>query len=313
MMPWKKGYTLSDEKGLGDDEIRWPGAAQCCLGITVDLSVAVGAEGIRAANLVTEEALFGATQGLSALRSALARYHLRATFAVPAVIAYQNGDVLRALVAEGHEIAAHGFKHEDTSGLTPEAEAERINRTTEILVDVTRRRPLGWFSLPRQGDHFAVGTISERALGLLLEAGYNYLGNGLADDIPHYCVTDFVKQRALLALPYYYHFDDQFFLMFPRRGTGLERPDVLLRNWRCEFRAQYERGRYFHMTLHPQHIGWCNRLRLLTEFLAELGNFADLWNPTGMQCARYWLDAYPPRKYLHLEPSIWQDYPGSLS
>ena len=39
--------------------------------------------------------------------------------------------------------------------------------------------------------------------------------------------------------------------MFPRKGTGLEHPDTLLRNWRAEFDAQYKRGRYFHMTLHP--------------------------------------------------------------
>jgi hypothetical protein len=33
-----------------------------------------------------------------------------------------------------------------------------------------------------------------------------------------------------------------------------------------------------------------------------------LWNPTG-----HWLDAFPASSYLRLEPSIWQDYPGSLS
>ena len=53
------------------------------------------------------------------------------------------------------------------------------------------------------------------------------MGNGLADDIPHYWVTDFASRRAILTLPYYYHFDDQFFLMFPRKGTGLEHPDAL--------------------------------------------------------------------------------------
>jgi hypothetical protein len=41
-MPWKERYTISDEKSLGDDEIRWPQGARCCVGITVDLSVAVG-------------------------------------------------------------------------------------------------------------------------------------------------------------------------------------------------------------------------------------------------------------------------------
>ena len=38
-MPWKERYTISDEKSLTDDEIRWPQGARCCVGITVDLSM----------------------------------------------------------------------------------------------------------------------------------------------------------------------------------------------------------------------------------------------------------------------------------
>jgi len=150
-------------------------------------------------------------------------------------------------------------------------------------------------------------------MDLLIETGYAYMGNGLADDIPHYWVTDFASRRVILTLPYYYHFDDQFFLMFPRKGTGLEHPDTLFRNWKAEFDAQYKRGRHFHMTLHPHHIGWCNRLQLLDDFLSYLRGFPALWNPTGAECAGYWLETYPASAYLRLEPSIWQDYPGSLS
>jgi peptidoglycan/xylan/chitin deacetylase (PgdA/CDA1 family) len=122
-----------------------------------------------------------------------------------------------------------------------------------------------------------------------------------------------LNSAGATTLPYYYHVDDQFFLMYPRKGTGLEHPDALLRNWRGEFAAQYKRGRYFHMTLHPQHIGWSNRLQMLDEFLAELREYPSLWNPTAAECARYWLKAYPAGTHLNLEPSIWQDYPGSFS
>ena len=43
------------------------------------------------------------------------------------------------------------------------------------------------------------------------------------------------------------------------------------------------------------------------------GGYPNLWNPTGTECARYWLETYPADTHLRLEPSIWQDYPGSLS
>ena len=104
-MPWKERYTISDEKSLTDDEIRWPQGARCCVGITIDLSVAAGPEGIRAADLKTPEAEFGANQGLAALLALLERYDLRATFAVPAVLAHIYADEIRALAAAGHEVA----------------------------------------------------------------------------------------------------------------------------------------------------------------------------------------------------------------
>ena len=41
--------------------------------------------------------------------------------------------------------------------------------------------------------------------------------------------------------------------------------------------------------------------------------YPSLWNPTAAECARYWLETYPADTHSRLEPSIWQDYPGSLS
>ena len=67
------------------------------------------------------------------------------------------------------------------------------------------------------------------------------------------------------------------------------------------------------MVLHPQHVGWCNRMGLLEDFLAYMARLPDLWNPTGAECARHWTATYPAAASLALEPSIWKDYPDSLS
>ena len=312
-MPWKDGYTISDERSLADDDVRWPQGKRCAVHIVVDLSAASGPEGIAARDIRSAPAIFGANEGLDLVLATLEKHRLRATFAVPAVIAEIYPGRIKALIASGHEVAAHGFKHEDVSNLSREDEKSRLYLTTEVLTGITGRKPAGWFSLPRQTDPFAGGTISPNTMELLIEAGYAYMGNGLADDIPHYWVTDFASQRAILALPYYYHFDDQFFSMFPVQGSGLENSDMLLRNWRAELDAQYKRGRFFTMTLHPQHIGWCNRMAGLEDFLAYLTSLPDIWNPTGAECARHWTATYPAATHLKLEASIWKDYPGSLS
>ena len=312
-MPWKQGYTISDEVALRDSEIRWPDGQRCCVTVVVDLSVARGPEGIRAQDLTHPDAYFAAHDGLDQLLAVFGRYGIKATFAVPAVIAALRAERVRALLAQGHEIAANGLKHEDVSGLANAEEKERLDLATEILTRTIGQRPAGWFCLPRQEDSFAGGTISPHTVDLLIDAGYEYMGNGLADDVPHYWVTNFASRRTMLTLPYYYHFDDQWFLLFPRRGTGLEHADDLFRNWRSEFDAQYGRGRQFSMVLHPGAVGWCHRLQLLEDFIAHMRSFPGVWHATSRECARHWQATYPPGAYLRLEPSVWRDYPGSLS
>lgn len=312
-MPWKERYTISDERTLLDAELRWPEGRRCCFRIVVDLAPPSGPDGITAQDLATPEAYFGRNGGLAALLDVLDRRHLRATFAVPAVIAEIQADVVRRLHAAGHEIAAHGFKHEDVTRLERAEEKARLQRTTDIIARVVGARPSGWFSLPRPSDKYAGGAVSPHTIDLLVEAGYDYFGNGLADDIPHYWVCDFASRRNLLALPYYYHFDDQFFLLFPKKGTGLENPVSLLRNWTAELDAQYRRGRHFSMVLHPHAIGWPNRLQVLEQFLDHAATLPDLWVATSAACARHWLTTFPATTHLRLEPSIWQDHPGSLS
>ncbi|HEX2885373.1 polysaccharide deacetylase family protein [Vineibacter terrae] len=312
-MPWKDRYTISDEVGLADADIVWPDGARCCVTVTVCLGAASGPQGLTAADMRTPEAYFAANDGIEQLMRVLDRHGMRVTFAVPGVLAPPYRHRLRALVAAGHEVAALGFRHEDVTTLARDEEKDRLARTTVLIAEAAGARPLGWFALPRQSDAFAGGAISPSTIDLLIEAGYTYLGNGLADDIPHWWVADFATRRALLALPYYYHFDDQFFHLFPGKGTGLEHADSLFRNWRAEFAAQYRRGRQFHMVLHPQHSGWAHRAQLLDTFLQDMRSHPGLWTPTGRELADYWLKAYPQERFLKLEPSIWQDHEGSLS
>ena len=62
---------------------------------------------------------------------------------MPAVIAEIHGDTVRRLRDEGHEIAAHGFKHEDVSTLGRDEERARLERTTAILAKVAGTASVG--------------------------------------------------------------------------------------------------------------------------------------------------------------------------
>lgn len=312
-MPWKENYTTSDERTLDDPDLVWPDGKRFCATIVVDLSLATGPDGVTERDLGTDRAVFGLNEGFDAVIALLDAYGLKATFPVPAVMAECYGERLLDLIARGHEIAVHGFAHEDVSELSRNEEAERMEAAQEMVGSVTGTDATGWYSLPRQSDAFAVGTVSANTIDLVAESNLSYFGNGLADDIPYYWVADFDERKSVLTMPYYYHFDDQFFLMFPSRGTGLEHADGLHANWQAELDAQAQRGRFFHMVLHPHAIAWCNRFRLLERFWESLMSLEGVWNPTCGACAGYWQERYPAAETLNIKPSIWRDVEGSLS
>ena len=314
-MPWKDGYTISDEKSLNDEDIKWPGKHRCAVRIVVDYTVDAVGDGIGRKDIQSRSAQHGRKVEIWRLLDFFDEHNLKATIAVPAVMAEAFPDSLREAVKRGHEVAAHGYLQEDVSKLDREEEKRRLAETTEILEEICGLRPAGWFSLPTRRDPYGSGNLSPNTVDLLIEAKFEYFGNGMADDIPHYWTTDFKTRRNILTLPYYYHFDDQFFISFPGHGmgSGNENPMSLLENWKQEFEASYLRGRFFSMFLHPYLIQWGYGLEILESIISHIKGFPDVWNPTGIECARYWRDAFPADTHLNLEESIWRDYPGSLS
>ena len=85
-----------DEKSLSDADVRWPEGKRCAIHIVVDLSVASGPEGIGPRDLASPAALFAPMTALDLLLGVLARHALRATFAVPAVMAECYPDRVKA-------------------------------------------------------------------------------------------------------------------------------------------------------------------------------------------------------------------------
>lgn len=324
-MPWKDRYTVSDERTL--DEVRWPEPARCAAIVVIDPSPPCGTTGLGAREFDSDEGRYGLDVALPRILDALERNGVRATFPVPAVLAEHSPALVREIAARGHEVAAHGFRREDVSRLERHEEAWRLRRTTQILADALGEAPRGWYTLPRQTDAFPGGALSAHTVELLVEQGYEYLGNSQADDIPHYWVSEMGAsdprgRSSILAMPYCYHFDDQYFIEFPPIGHGgnnLERPDTLLRNWLAEFDAmagsggQQAFGRCFSMVVHPWLNGWGQRLDVLDRMLAHVRATPVAWNPTAGECARYWRAQYPRESALRLLPSIWADHPGSQS
>ena len=107
-MPWKDGYTITDEIGLRDEEVAWPEHFQCAVTLIVDYSVQGGNDGIASKDLTKPQAIFGAKVGVERIFALFERYGLKATFAVPAIMAEIYPEMIREMIERGHEVAAHG-------------------------------------------------------------------------------------------------------------------------------------------------------------------------------------------------------------
>ena len=86
--------------------------------------------------------------------SLLSRHRVKATFFVLGWIAERHTDLIRAIAAEGHEIATHGYAHQLVTTLTPAAFEKDVRRSLEVLESVTAQPVLGYrapaFSITKQ-------------------------------------------------------------------------------------------------------------------------------------------------------------------
>ena len=283
-MPWKQGYTISDEVGLRDDEVQWPDGNRCCVSVVVDLSVARGPEGIRAADLMHPEAQFGAHDGLDQLLAVLRHFGITATFAVPAVIAELRGDRIRALLAEGHEIADHMWEHHVPKD--PALERDHLLKTADALEAIAGRRP--------------VGSRSEHTPALLKQEGFLYISHESADHRPYY-LSDADGGATILNLPFHYAIDDAMFYSFAWLGSGnaaqrITDPDRVFDLWWAAFWQQYRAGGYLNIVVHPFVSGRALRIDMLDRLITRMKSLPGVWFPTCEQVARHCLEHFPPRR-----------------
>lgn len=122
-----------------------------------------------------------------------ARRRVRATFFVLGLVARREPHLVRRIAAAGHEIASHGWDHEQVTRKTParfRAEMERAFGTLSSLVG----RPVAGFRAP----HFSVGRSNWWALDVLADVGFLYDSSVFPIAGPRYGVPEFPRGPVLI-------------------------------------------------------------------------------------------------------------------
>ena len=122
---------------------------------------------------------YGTRVGFYRLLDAFAKAGVTASVAANAAIAERYPEIIRDIVAGGHEIIAHSTDMNGTiaTGLDEIIERELINRSLDTLERVAGTRPRGWHSIAR--------SQSWNTPRLLAEAGVDYMTDWTNDDLPY--------------------------------------------------------------------------------------------------------------------------------
>ena len=103
------------------------------------------------------------------LLALMEEYRVHATFFVLGLVAAQYPDLIRRIVAAGHEIAVHGYGHLKVRRLTPARFAQELDRACDVLGPLAGRSLAG-----HRAPYFSINGDSLWALDVLQEKGFRY-------------------------------------------------------------------------------------------------------------------------------------------
>jgi peptidoglycan/xylan/chitin deacetylase (PgdA/CDA1 family) len=135
---------------------------------------------------------YGPKVGAWRLLEILERLNVRSVFYVSGILAERYPDLMRAIAAAGHAIAAHGWsQHIIPSYQSAEEEARDLARCMAALEKASGQRPMGWLS-PRC-------TPSTRTSELLAKSGFDWHADFFDSVLPYRHAT---PAGAISAVPF---------------------------------------------------------------------------------------------------------------
>ena len=242
----------------------WPNGARCAVAITFDMDADSlihldhpkdGFNRISALSMLR----YGPEIAVPRILETYRRLEITQTFFVPAWCIERYPKAIEAMVEGGHEVAHHGYIHENPQAAGPEDEAYWLQRSIEVIERFTGQRPRGWRA--------PLYNFSRHSADLLIDAGMIYDASLMGDDVPYILQTD---KGELVELPSHWGMDDwpQYvhtmdldYLMpisGPSRGMAV---------FQEEFDAMWTHGGLWVSVWHPFATGrlarWCEVERML--------------------------------------------------
>lgn len=219
---------------------------------------------------------YGALEGMPRILKLLDKHNIPATFYIPAVAAMMHPEMIQELNKRKHEVAMHGWIHENPMALDDPAEEWRlISQAMDLLEKQWGRRPVG--------NRNPSWTMSTHTVPLLLKAGLLYDSSLQAKDEAHEVLLD-GQPTGLIELPVNWILDDS-----PMVGAGgdLPSPRLIEQTFKDDFDVAYKEGSLYMLTMHPHISGQRSRISYLEDLILYMKSKPGVWFATAEQVALY--------------------------
>ena len=217
---------------------------------------------------------FGPRVGVPRILALLAERGIPSTWFTPGHSLETFPDTITSILEGGHELACHGWYHEDFSTLSTDEQRAIIERSADAVERVAGKRPAGW-----RAPYWALGA---RTLELVEAAGFVYDSSLMDGDYDLHLVragdrhstasgTNWGRQTKLVEVPVYWALDDwPQFEPAPETGRdGMAPPSKVLEIWLAEldYAWRHAPGGLLTVTMHPECIGRGHRMAMLERFI----------------------------------------------
>jgi len=201
----------------------------------------------------------------------------------------RNPAVVDAFLADGHEIASHGWRWISYQQIDEYVEREHMALAIDTITRLTGRPPDGWYT----------GRDSPNTRRLVVEHGhFKYYADGYADDLPYYVpVRTRLGVAPLLIVPYTLDTNDMRFAT----PQGFNSGEQFFNYLKDAFDVLYAEGdargldapKMMSVGLHCRIVGKPGRAAALARFLDYVQKHEDVWVTRRIDIAKHWLATHP--------------------
>ena len=247
------------------------------------LSEIIGAAPFEGARHMSMESIYeyGSRAGVWRLLDLFRDRGVPLTLFAVAMAMERHPQVIERALADGHEIASHGWRWINYHGMEPDEEREHMRRAIEIHTRICGARPLGWYT----------GRTSEHTRRLVAgEGGFLYDADDYSDDLPFWSrQTD----TPHLIVPYTLDTNDMRFATAQGFHTGDQFAAYLIDAFDTLYAEGDTAPKMMSVGLHCRLIGRPARFAGLVKFLDHVQRYDRVWLARRVDIARHWRKTHP--------------------